>query len=170
MKFSLITTPIVLLLALVGLSSTAQAALKTGDSFKAWSVECAKLKTQEGKEVESCIVYQDFKDKSGKAVARTSFAYNKEKKQLIAEFLVPLGVMIQPGLGLKVDEAEPAGVPYAFCSPQGCKAVAPVPAELISTMKKGKKLRMVFALINGQKLIAEFSLSGFTAATRALKK
>ncbi|HEY5798111.1 MAG TPA: invasion associated locus B family protein, partial [Bosea sp. (in: a-proteobacteria)] len=60
----------------------------------------------------------------------------------IVRFLMPLGLLLQPGIRFGVDNAQPVGGRYAICFPNGCFAEAQVKDDFINAMKKGTTLNI----------------------------
>jgi hypothetical protein len=58
----------------------------------------------------------------------------------IVRFLMPLGLLINPGIRFGVDTAQPTPGRYAICFPNGCFAEAQVKDDFINAMKKGTTL------------------------------
>jgi len=65
----------------------------------------------------------------------------------ILRITVPLGMLVQPGTRLIVDQGQPMTAPYSACFPGGCVAEYEASQELIGKFKKGQS--MVVQAING---------------------
>lgn len=97
---------------------------------------------------------------------------NGESVEAVATLLTPLGVLLQPGMKLKIDSADTLSSPYFLCQPNGCIVRAPLQAELLTSLKRGNVARMAYAIImenEEREIIVDISLKGFTAAFGALK-
>jgi invasion protein IalB len=89
----------------------------------------------------------------------------------VGNFLVPLGVLLQAGLRLRVDSGETAASPYFLCQQNGCVVRAPLQPELLDRFRRGARATLTFAALdNGQPRDVEISLSlsGFTRAYNTL--
>lgn len=156
------------LLALPALQATA--APKDGEKFKDWTAKCGKL--SEASKQEVCHIFQVITDSKEpkNAILAVEIGYLPDEKQPIAQFTLPLGVLLPPGLQLRVDESEETGrVPFTVCDPVGCKAMVRLDAEVIERFKKGIKLNILIANPEGRVATIPISLSGFTAAFDSLK-
>ena len=51
---------------------------------------------------------------------------------------VPLGMQLQHGTRLIIDQGAPVNAPYMMCFPVGCMADYEVTDDMIANMKKGK--------------------------------
>lgn len=83
--------------------------------------------------------------------------------------LTPLGTLIQPGLTVQVDAAEPRTGVFEVCLPQGCIVEDPMSEEFLGRLKAGAVAKMTFGIVQQQEPInVELSLNGFTKAFSAL--
>ena len=124
-------------------------------------------------------------DKSHKICEITQSVIVKESGARIMEFtigypedangeargimLLPLGILVDRQLMLKID----TGNNYAFnvrqCTKSGCFAYIDVKDELLSAMRKGNKLKISFVTMQGQNVLMELSLKGFTKALKSIR-
>ena len=65
----------------------------------------------------------------------------------VLRITVPLGMLVQPGTRVIVDQGQPMTAPYSMCFPTGCVAEYEASQELIGKFKKGQS--MVVQAING---------------------
>ncbi|PIE41939.1 MAG: IalB family protein [Gammaproteobacteria bacterium] len=137
-------------------------ALKDGQKFKDWTGQC---ETVEGKKF--CGISQTVFDKEKKPLVNIFIRKVEGQADPLAFVKVPLGVNLLAGLGLAVDKKEIAQVPYTVCDPAGCNAIIPLKSDLLSKIKKGKKLQ-VGMLYNGKEIVLSASLSGVSKALKAL--
>jgi invasion protein IalB len=95
-----------------------------------------------------------------------------KRVEAVGTFLVPLGVLIQQGLRLRIDSGQTAASPYFLCQQNGCIVRAPMEAALLEQFRRGSRATLSFAVIgqNGQprEISATISLSGFTRAYNSL--
>ena len=63
--------------------------------------------------------------------------------QKIVRFLMPLGLLLQPGIRFAIDQGQPTPGRYAICFPNGCFAEAPgLKDDIVNQMKKGSTLHV----------------------------
>lgn len=87
----------------------------------------------------------------------------------MALIVVPLDVLLPPGLGLKVDARDPVTVPFRHCDTNGCLAPwRPSPDDL-AAMRAGKELMVLLRNREGKQLGLPVSLKGFSAAHDRLR-
>ncbi|MES9855917.1 MAG: invasion associated locus B family protein [Sedimenticola sp.] len=137
------------------------------EKFKDWSKRC---ETPEGLDQEICYIFQNVTvKKSGQVIMNINIHYPENKDQAAMVVTLPMGVALVPGIRIQVGEDEGIGVPYSVCINNGCRAGFPMDEKLIDRMKKGSKLSISFASLQGKGTKFTTSLSGFTAALAALK-
>lgn len=81
-----------------------------------------------------------------------------------AEIVVPLGVYLPGGLGLKVDDQPAKAAPFERCIDEGCVVRAPISRTMLANLKAGGTVNIVIFGAPEQPVQIPMSLSGFTAA------
>lgn len=153
--------PFVGILSLATLIPNAYA-LQDGETFKDWTGKCETIEGQE-----FCGITQTIQDEQGKPLVNIFIRKIEGQPGPLAFIKVPLGVTLQAGLGIAVDQKEIAQVPYTTCDPAGCNAIVPLDDNASSKMKAGSKLQ-VGMLYMGNEIVLSASLSGVTKALNAL--
>ncbi|MGB0722487.1 MAG: invasion associated locus B family protein [Gammaproteobacteria bacterium] len=162
--------PAVLLASLLGgVTGTSHAAVENGQQFQDWKAVCQEVTPEGEAPVNVCRIAQQAFRPDGKPVAALSVGYRAGQDKPLAVITVPLGVALKTGLALAIDEAQPTQVPYSICVPAGCQAIGPLDDSMVTAMKQGNTLSILFIAPDGKKLRADLSLAGFTAAMNALK-
>jgi len=154
------------------LFNTAAFAAKTGDTFDDWKIQCEK---PEGATVEICHAFQQIMTKAAEGgteqrVLHVAIGYPPEQADPIAIFTTPLGVALQAGIQVKVDEKEPKGVAFNVCNNNGCQAAVKLDAASLEELKMGTKLTVTFGNLKRQGLNVPVSLKGLTAALKSIQK
>jgi invasion protein IalB len=140
----------------------------TVQAYQDWRVICPARKEKDSHcRLESVVTDQQ----SGQTIASLSFVteIDKDKKQskvLIAS--VPLGVGLQPGLGLKIG-GDTKTYAYRACLQAGCAAVIPVTDGLEQSIADAADTALVVAGDNDQAVSVPFSTKGYAEARRAYK-
>lgn len=145
----------------VALSLPAAAQPQPGQTHGDWTVACQPVP-----EGQLCFIEQVVSNESNGIYTAVAVARTPEENQILVR--VPLGVILTEGLGLQVDEGEPAGLPYQQCTPQGCQVVAPLSDDGVARLKGGKTLNVMFIVPSGEVATAPISLRGFTAGYDSL--
>jgi len=89
---------------------------------------------------------------------------NGEVYSAFAEIVVPLGVYLPGGLGLKVDEQPAKAAPFERCIEDGCMVRAPVSSTMLANLKAGGTVSIVIFAGPDRPVRIPISLIGFTAA------
>ncbi|ABD55066.1 invasion associated locus B family protein [Jannaschia sp. CCS1] len=149
------------------------------DIFRDWQVRC--IRSEEDTVPDRCEMFQLLEEENGNPVAefRISAALIEEEGTVAnATLLTPLDTLLSPGLQIRVDDAEPAIVPFAFCREIGCFVQLSLSAENIDQFENGADAQVVlFALVRdelgqfgGSPVPTSASLRGFTAAFESLEE
>ena len=94
----------------------------------------------------------------------------KEGAKPTSVIVVPTGVLIAPGIGLKVGEKKLKPLPYVLCQPDRCEATLEIDeglAKLLSSQEKAE-----FSVTGANGAVARFAanLKGFEEAWTAIGK
>ena len=87
--------------------------------------------------------------------------------EAFAEIVVPLGVYLPGGLGLKVDQQPARAAPFERCIEEGCVVRAPISAAMLAQLKQGGTAYLVIFGGPEKPVQIPISLNGFTAAFNA---
>ncbi len=136
----------------------------------AWTVLCST------KDAGACAMEQKGKDADGKDMMLVRIARIEPRDtpqgtvDSVITALVPLGVMLKPGLGVQIDSGEATRGAFELCDRNGCVLQSPMPAAMVQSMKKGVTAKFSMVAPPKKEIVVELSLSGFTAAYNALKE
>jgi invasion protein IalB len=126
-----------------------QAQAPAGDQpqliFSPWTKFC--LKGQEANAKQVCFTGKDGRVESGMPVVAAVLIEPEGETKKILRVTLPLGMSIQPGTRVIVDNGQPMTGPYVICFNNGCMADYEASGELIAKLKKGQGL--VIQGING---------------------
>lgn len=147
--------------------------------FRDWQVRC--IRSQAETTPDRCEMFQLLEEENGNAVAefRVSAAIVEEEGTVAdVTILTPLDTLLSPGLQIRIDDDEPAVVPFAFCRPVGCFVQLSLTRENVQQFENGVDAQVVlFALIRdelgqmgGSPVPTMVSLRGFTAAFASLEQ
>ena len=106
-----------------------------------WTKVCGK---DQAANTEICYTTRDFVSDQGQPVLAVAVYDAKGPQgQKIVRFLMPLGLMLQPGVRFAVDQGQATPGRYAICFPNGCFAEAPgLKDDVVNAMKKGTTLNV----------------------------
>ncbi|HET9244600.1 MAG TPA: invasion associated locus B family protein, partial [Xanthobacteraceae bacterium] len=110
-----------------------------------WTKFC--LKGQEANAKQVCFTGKDGRVESGMPVVAAVLIEPENDPKKVLRVTLPLGMSIQPGTRVIVDNGQPMTGPYVICFNNGCMADYEASGELIGKLKKGQGL--VIQGING---------------------
>jgi invasion protein IalB len=149
------------------------AAVETGPGSEvrathgAWQVSC---RTPAGAKEEKCALVQSVTAEDRPNVGLTVLFYKaaSEDKKLL-RVVVPLGVLLPTGLGLKINNQDVGNAPFLKCSRKGCIAEVVLQDEVIKKMKGGGTAMFIIFDTPEAGIGIPISLQGFDQALAALK-
>jgi len=93
---------------------------------------------------------------------------NGIKVNAVADIITPLGVLLEFGIRLKIDDQEERAAPFRICQKHGCLGREPLSEEVVTLMKKGNKALVTVVAEGAGPVEISVSLSGFTKAYGSL--
>lgn len=137
------------------------------ETHGAWQVSC---RTPPGAKEEKCALVQSVTAEDRPNVGLTVVFYKAigENKKLL-RVVVPLGVLLPTGLGLKIDEQDVGNAPFLKCGKRGCVAEVVLEDEVINKLKNGETAMFIVFDTPEAGIGIPVSLEGFTDAFASLK-
>jgi len=137
------------------------------ETHGAWQVSC---RTPPGAKEEKCALVQSVTAEDRPNVGLTVVFYRAigENKKLL-RVVVPLGVLLPTGLGLKIDNEDVGNAPFLKCGKRGCVAEVVLQNEVIGKLKKGENAMFIIFDTPEAGIGIPVSLQGFTDAFASLK-
>ena len=156
------------LFALGGLSLGASAETpQQNETHGDWTVRCV-----ERTNLPPCDMIQIASNKeSGDQVMQFSIAHAGKADFFAIQFLVPLGVRIDEGVAIRVDEQPPI-TNYGFtrCTAEGCYIETAVGHKDLDIFRQGKAGILVMLEGGGEPLVVPLSFDGFTDALKVVEE
>ena len=136
-------------------------------TYGAWQLSC---RTPPGAREEKCALVQSVTAEDRPNVGLTVVFYQAigEDKKLL-RLVVPLGVLLPTGLGLKIDGEDVGNAPFLKCGKRGCVAEVVLQDEVIAKLKKGENAIFIVFDTPEAGIGIPVSLQGFTNAFSELK-
>jgi invasion protein IalB len=137
------------------------------ETHGAWQVSC---RTPPGAKEEKCALVQSVTAEDRPNVGLTVVFYKAigEDKKLL-RVVVPLGVLLPTGLGLKIDGQDVGNAPFLKCGKRGCVAEVVLQDEVINKMKTGGTAMFIIFDTPEAGIGIPVSLQGFGDALANLK-
>ena len=129
--------------------------------YSPWMKVCGKGPDTINKQV--CVVTKDGRLENGMPVAIVQL-FEPEGDQKVLRVTVPLGMQIQHGTRLIIDQGQPAQQPYKICFPVGCMADYPVTDEIMKQLKTGQQITIQAINMQGTPISLPLPLADFAKA------
>jgi len=125
-----------------------------------WTKVC--MKGQDAKEV--CLTGTDGRLGNGISAVTAVLIEQEGRPNKTLRVTLPLGMSIQPGTRVIVDQGQPMTGPYVICFKNGCMADYEASGEFVDNMKRGKDLAVQGVKGGGQVLTVVIPLADFAKA------
>lgn len=135
-------------------------------TYKDWVYGCENSNNGDS----FCSIRQLVTDKSNDTpMLLAAVGYPGQSSIPDAIFTLPLGVKLTKGVQVHVDNNAPVSLNYSVCEAIGCRVTLKLDESWLGQFKAGNKAYIQFTSPQNQAIAIPVSLSGFTAAMRALK-
>lgn len=133
----------------------------------AWQLSC---RTPPGTRQEKCALVQSVTAENRPNIGLTVVFYQAigDDKKLL-RVVVPLGVLLPTGLGLKIDGKDVGNAPFLKCSKNGCIAEVVLQPSVIKKMETGKQAVFIIYDTYESGIGIPISLKGFAQGLRGVK-
>jgi invasion protein IalB len=129
--------------------------------YSPWMKVCGKGQDTNNKQV--CVVTKDGRLENGMPVAIVQL-FEPDGGPKVLRVTVPLGMQLQHGTRVIVDQNQPMQSPYSICFPVGCMSDYPATDDLITKMKKGQTLTVQAINMQGTPISLPMPLADFAKA------
>jgi len=127
-----------------------------------WKITCP--------ESENCRMAQSIVTTAGKQIILQMRIFKgKDGAKPTALFSFPLGILLNTGWQIKVDNGKSQLLPFEICRVEGCFAGIQLPDRLLNSFKRGNTLHVKFFDSQQNPVEPKISLAGFTKAWGELK-
>ena len=111
-----------------------------------------------------CYVTRDFVSDQGQPVLAVAVYDVQGDPQKVVRFLMPLALLLAPGIRFGVDQGQTHPGKYAICFPNGCFAEGSVRDEVVNAMKRGQTLNVSVQNQFSREVSFQVPLAGFGKA------
>lgn len=133
-----------------------------------WQIRCEKAP---GSPSEQCALVQSVTAEDRPNVGLTVIVLKTaDGKNRILRVLVPLGVLLPKGLGLRVDQTDVGSASFERCLQNGCVSNIYMDEKLISQLRSGKQALFLIYQTPEEGIGVPVSLLGFSAGFEQLDK
>ena len=131
-------------------------------TYSFWTKVCQKGPEANAKQV--CFLARDARVESGTPVAVVVLVEPEGEAKKLLRVTLPLGVSLQAGTRVIIDNGQPLTGPYVICLSNGCMAEYEASNELITKMKSGQNLHVQGIYGSGQPINIPMPLADFAKA------
>lgn len=103
---------------------------------------------------------------SGQLAVRADLIEREGDSKSRLQLFLPVGLYLQAGVKLTVDQGKPYQVPYVWCMTNTCIAGNPADPQLIRDMEKGEKLSLEVVDSSVQSVTTEIPLNQFATVRK----
>ncbi len=127
-----------------------------------WTKVCSK--PQAGQK-ELCFTTRDFTTAPDQPPPVALAVYDvKGDENRIIRVLMPIGLLLKPGVRFSIDKGATSDGSFEFCMPNGCFAETRVKGNVIDQMKKGKMFNIVAKGLANNEVTFALPIEGFGKA------
>lgn len=136
-----------------------------GKHFENWQSACETLPNNQ----QICHISQRLiSEENEQDVFSVTVGFPPSQDNPTIIFTLPLGVKLQPGIRVQIDEREPFDLAYDQCKQIGCLAGVALDKKIVEMLKDGTKMKIAFIRSDDQTSIVSVSLSGFASGLAAI--
>jgi invasion protein IalB len=135
-----------------------------------WTVTCALTDQSGAKKQCSALLRIAQTDKNGAQRVVFSWVLGRQDGKLASVFSVPSGVLIQPGVEVKIGDKETRKLVYSLCQPDHCESVLPLDDAMVKGLSAAPTTEVTIYLVNGTSAKFTVNMKGFSQALVDLGK
>lgn len=133
-----------------------------------WTKRCNE------KNKKDCEIFKLLQEKNAKArVIEFALGFPKgedlKKGEARGAVILPLGILLEEGVVMKVDEQKPLAFKARYCINAGCFAFVNLDKDVLETMKSGKTVSFFVKSMDGQGVRLVMNLQGFGDALKEIE-
>ena len=137
-------------------------------NFENWAVTCNEF--ADSPKAKRCSALLQILQQNTNQIVFTWTVALDDRKQLVAIMQTPTGVVIPPGVELRVGKLPSQKIPFASCDPGRCIATTTVDANLLREMTTSPTAEAVIQGSQGNTVQFNIQLKGFDRAYAVLSR
>jgi invasion protein IalB len=135
-----------------------------------WTVTCALTDQSGAKKQCSAILRIAQTDKNGAQRVVFTWVLGRQDGKLESVLSLPSGVLIQPGVEIKIGDKETRKLVYSLCAPDHCETVLPLDEVMVKGLSAASTTDVTIYLVNGASAKFTVNMKGFAQALADLGK
>ncbi len=132
-----------------------------------WQIVCKE--PPPGAKNEVCALVQSVTAEDKDNIGLTVYFQKFSNGTRVLRVFAPLGILLPPGLGLKIDDKDVGHAPFLRCHTFACYAQVVVEDSLVTQLQNGKTAIFIIFQAEEAGIGIPISLSGFKEALAELK-
>ena len=132
--------------------------------YSPWMKVCGKANASDPNSKNVCVITKDGRLENGMPVAVVQLFEPEGSDEKLLRVTVPLGMQLQHGTRVIIDQGQPMNAPYSICFPAGCLSDYKADADFVSKMKKGHTLTVQAINMRGAAISLSLPLKDFAKA------
>ncbi|HEX5509587.1 MAG TPA: invasion associated locus B family protein [Pseudolabrys sp.] len=132
--------------------------------YSPWMKVCGKANASDPNSKNVCVITKDGRLENGMPVAVVQLFEPEGSDQKLLRVTVPLGMQLQHGTRVIIDQGQPMNAPYSICFPAGCLSDYQANADMVNKMKKGHTLTVQAINMRGAAISLPLPLTDFAKA------
>ncbi len=135
-----------------------------------WTVTCAETDQGGAKRQCSAILKIAESDKNGAQRVVFTWVIGHQDGKLVSALSMPSGVLIPPGVQIKIGDKETRKLGYSLCEPDHCEALLPLDDQIVKSLDAAATTEVTIYAVNGAGAKFTVNMKGFTQALADLGK
>ena len=135
-----------------------------------WTVTCAETDQGGAKRQCSAILKIAESDKNGAQRVVFTWVIGRQDGKLVSALSMPSGVLIPPGVQIKIGDKETRKLGYSLCQPDHCEALLPLDDQIVKSLDAAATTEVTIYAVNGAGAKFTVNMKGFTQALADLGK
>lgn len=128
-----------------------------------WKIRCNNEEAQKSDSKRGkCEVFQQLIVKESKQrFAEFAIGFPEGQKEARGIMILPLGILLEAGVEMQIDDKQPFKFKVRYCEPGGCAAFLSLNDSVLDMFNNGKIAKVTLQTAQGKTLSFEMSLKGF---------
>jgi invasion protein IalB len=132
-----------------------------------WAVRCSSVSRDAP--LECAIEQTAVLTKTGQLIVLVSIRVPGDSHTPVALVQLPLGLNLPAGAKIQVDDGKTADLQIQTCENRGCYTSTPIAPELLTALKTGKQLKVLFQDMAKETITIPIPLADFATAYDKIK-
>ncbi len=135
-----------------------------------WTVTCAE--TDQGGAKRQCSAVLKIAQSDANGAQRIVFTWviGHQEGRLVSALSMPSGVLIPPGVQIKIGDKETRKLGYSLCQPDHCEALLPLDDQTVKSLDAAATTEVTISAVNGAGAKFTVNMKGVTQAVADLGK